>query len=83
MLCHAGDMVYLEVFGKKFLMINSFEVASELLNKRSSIYSSRPHYVMVNELCVSAKSSAVLIAPFSTSIQQARMGLGYHVHPVR
>ena len=51
----AGDMVYVEMFGKKFLMVNKYEVAFELLNKRSSIYSSRPNYVMVNELCVSVE----------------------------
>jgi len=45
-----GDIIYLRVFGNPIMVINSFEVAEELLEKRSSIYSSRPTRTMVVEL---------------------------------
>ncbi len=47
---HIGDLVFLEVLGKPILFINSYEAAIELLEKRWSIYSSRPHFVMAMEL---------------------------------
>ncbi|KLO13426.1 cytochrome P450 [Schizopora paradoxa] len=45
-----GDIIYVENAGDSTLIINSYEVAVELLTKRSAIYSSRPHMVMNNEL---------------------------------
>ena len=45
-----GDLIYLRVFGNPIMVINSSEVAEELLEKRSSIYSSRPVRTMVTEL---------------------------------
>jgi len=47
-----GDFIYVEVFGMPMLYINKYETAVELLNKRSSIYSSRPHFVMAMDLYV-------------------------------
>ncbi|KLO04286.1 cytochrome P450 [Schizopora paradoxa] len=47
---HYGDLIYVENVGIPILIINSFETASELLVKRSSIYSSRPYITMFNEL---------------------------------
>ncbi|KAE9398746.1 cytochrome P450 [Gymnopus androsaceus JB14] len=37
-----GDIVYLRVFGTKMLLLGSYQVAHELLDKRSAIYSDRP-----------------------------------------
>ncbi|KLO07685.1 cytochrome P450 [Schizopora paradoxa] len=45
-----GDLVYLENAGIPALVLNSYEVATELLDKRSVIYSSRPSLIMTNEL---------------------------------
>jgi len=41
-----GDMVYLEVAGFSMVLINSHDIATDLLTKRSSVYSSRPQMVM-------------------------------------
>ncbi|KAG2011938.1 cytochrome P450, variant 2 [Coprinopsis cinerea AmutBmut pab1-1] len=43
-------ILYMNVLGKKFLVINDFEVAKQLLDCRSSRYSGRPSFVMANEL---------------------------------
>lgn len=45
-----GDLVYVENFGSPMLFINSYEVTSDLLEKRSAIYSDRPNVTMLSEL---------------------------------
>ena len=42
-----GDLLYLEILGQKILVINSEEIAEELLDKRSQTYSDRPQVPMV------------------------------------
>lgn len=36
-----GDLVYLEIFGQRFLVLNSVKATTELLEKRSANYSDR------------------------------------------
>lgn len=48
----AGDLIYIRIFGNPILVINSAKAAADLLDKRSSIYSSRPYRTMVSELYV-------------------------------
>ncbi|EAU87714.2 cytochrome P450 [Coprinopsis cinerea okayama7 len=45
-----GDMVYLEAFGQPILVLSSFKRVNDLFEKRSNIYSDRPHSTMINEL---------------------------------
>ncbi|CCM05258.1 uncharacterized protein FIBRA_07468 [Fibroporia radiculosa] len=45
-----GDLVHLDAFGEHLVVINSIEVAKDLLDKRSTIYSDRPRFVMACEL---------------------------------
>ena len=40
-----GDIIYVEVFGKPMVIINSVKIAKDLLDKRSLIYSDRPRLV--------------------------------------
>ena len=47
----AGGLVYANLLGKDFIIINSVQVARDLLERRSSIYSERP-YIPANELWV-------------------------------
>lgn len=49
---HAGDMIYLEVFGQPFLVLGTLDKVRDILEKRSAIYSSRPHMPMVMDLYV-------------------------------
>ena len=41
-----GDVMYLEVLGRKMLVLDSLEAATDLLDKRSTKYSSRPGIVV-------------------------------------
>jgi hypothetical protein len=47
-----GDIVYANVCGNDMVFLNSAEVALDLLEKRSSIYSDRPRLPMLYELYV-------------------------------
>ena len=46
----AGDIIYIHIFGNPILILNSAKVTDDLLEKRGTIYSSRPRRVMLQEL---------------------------------
>ncbi|KAJ2934553.1 hypothetical protein H1R20_g2525, partial [Candolleomyces eurysporus] len=45
-----GDVVYVQIFGQPMVIIDSLQAARDLLDKRSSIYSDRPRFVLFSEL---------------------------------
>ena len=45
-----GDLVHIKTLGQHIVVVNSLDIASELFGKRSSIYSDRPTFVMMDEL---------------------------------
>ncbi|TDL15041.1 cytochrome P450 [Rickenella mellea] len=45
-----GDIVYVHAFGQPIILLNTLEMANDLLAKRSSIYSDRARMVMAGEL---------------------------------
>lgn len=45
-----GDLVFLNILGKKLLFVNSFNAASELFERRSVNYSDRPYSPMLHDL---------------------------------
>lgn len=45
-----GDILYLSILGRPMIIINSVEVARELLDKKGATFSERPHSVVVNDL---------------------------------
>lgn len=45
-----GDIMYFSVLQKSIIVVNSAEVAHDLLEKRSSIYSCRPHVPMAGDV---------------------------------
>ena len=47
-----GDIVHVETFGNHVIYLNTIEAANELLDKRSTIYSSRPRMVMIPDLYI-------------------------------
>lgn len=42
--------MYVHVFGQGLLFVNSYEAAFDLMEKKGSIYSDKPHLVMAGEL---------------------------------
>jgi hypothetical protein len=47
---HIGDVTYFKAFKKSIVLLNSAQAAIDLLNKRSSIYSDRPRFVMFTDM---------------------------------
>ena len=45
-----GDVIYLNVLGQPVLVLESGRAALDLFDRRSNIYSDRPHLVMAGEL---------------------------------
>ncbi|KAH9038276.1 cytochrome P450 [Lactarius hengduanensis] len=45
-----SDIIHTDVIGSHIVILNSIKAANELLEKRSSIYSDRPHLVVLQEL---------------------------------
>jgi hypothetical protein len=45
-----GDVVYTEALGQRTIFLGSTEAVNDLLERRGTIYSDRPHMVMTNEL---------------------------------
>ncbi|KAJ3539759.1 hypothetical protein NMY22_g4589 [Coprinellus aureogranulatus] len=45
-----SDMIYLDIAGSHFIVVNSFEITKDLLESRSAIYSGRSSFTMVNDL---------------------------------
>ncbi|KAF8174808.1 cytochrome P450 [Mycena galopus ATCC 62051] len=41
-----GDIMHLDVLGQPMIVLNTHKVAVDLLNKRSSIYSDRPRFIL-------------------------------------
>ena len=45
-----GPVAYASVFGKPLIILNSFGVAQDLLQRRGSIYSGRPRLIAFSEM---------------------------------
>jgi hypothetical protein len=54
--------MYISVFGKGMLIINSQRVAVDLLEKRSNISSDRPHYISAGDFLT--KNLSFTLTPY-------------------
>lgn len=87
-----GPLTYLNVAGKPFLIINSHEAAIDLLDRKASIYSDRPRFVMAAELSgtfffflVRLARASVMVRSLTTftSLISRRLRLSYPCPPIR
>ncbi|KAK0235098.1 cytochrome P450, partial [Armillaria nabsnona] len=74
-----GRIVGLKVFGQRLVLLNTSEVATELLNTRSSIYSHRPDFPML-EMMSFPKWNVGIMNTGSTH-PSARQMLGQSMNP--
>lgn len=49
-MCDVGEIVYVHVLGRPMIILNSFDAAKELLEKRGVNYSDRPRLVFIQEM---------------------------------
>jgi hypothetical protein len=71
----AGDIVYTHILNMEIIVLNSEEVAIELLENRSRIYSDRP-YIAMSDLCASFNLNQYIIS--QTTVFTASAGNGQH-----
>jgi hypothetical protein len=45
-----GDVVYLHVFGRSIVILNSLKAAADLLGRRAKNYSDRPRFIVAAEI---------------------------------
>lgn len=45
-----GNIVYAKLLNRPMVIINSLDVARDLMEKRGAIYSDRPRFVLLNEM---------------------------------
>ncbi|KIX99846.1 uncharacterized protein Z520_04482 [Fonsecaea multimorphosa CBS 102226] len=68
-----GPISSLTVLGQTLIIINDYNVAVELMEKRSAINSSRPHMVFGSEMCDWGKALGLM--PYSTKSRALRKAL--------
>ncbi|KAF8690343.1 cytochrome P450, partial [Rhizoctonia solani] len=67
-----SDIIYLELLGQKIIVLNSAEAASDLLDKRSAIYSDRPSIPMVTEPSLMNWAKTVTLAKYGELLRNYR-----------
>ncbi|OSX62590.1 hypothetical protein POSPLADRAFT_1142232 [Postia placenta MAD-698-R-SB12] len=65
-----GDILHLDALGQHIIVINSAKIARELLDKRSAIYSGRPHLVMAGDLA--GQDRLLILQPYGDEFRQQR-----------
>ncbi|KAH9168011.1 cytochrome P450 [Lactarius sanguifluus] len=84
-----GEMMYINALGTGMLIVNSQRVAVDLLEKRSIIYSSRPHYISVGDFMTNNLAFGIL--PYGDLLRQFRRVAAeifskstvHHFHPIQ
>ena len=67
LMYRSGDMMYISALGKGLLIINSQRVATDLLEKRSNIFSDRPRYISANDFLT--KGLSFSLAPYDNQYE--------------
>ncbi|KAH9917056.1 cytochrome P450 monooxygenase [Fomitopsis serialis] len=68
-----GDVIFMRVFNKPALVLNSAEAARDLLDKRSAKYSDRPHFTLLVDMFGSDPNPALM--PYGPWWRQHRVWL--------
>ncbi|KAI9445682.1 cytochrome P450 [Lactarius psammicola] len=84
-----GEMMYVSALGQGVLVINSQRVAIDLLEKRSSIYSDRPHYISAGDF--STKNLMLTLTPYGdlwrrfrrVAVEGFSKSAVQHFHPIQ
>ncbi|KIJ43059.1 hypothetical protein M422DRAFT_98165, partial [Sphaerobolus stellatus SS14] len=65
-----GDIFEVDLLGKSVVIISSAKIAKDLMDKRSSIYSDRPNFIMAGDLTGYRSTFALL--PYGEAWRQQR-----------
>ncbi|KAI9445683.1 cytochrome P450 [Lactarius psammicola] len=84
-----GEMMYISALGQGILVINSQRVATDLLEKRSNIYSDRRHFISAGDF--STKNLVLALMPYGDLWRRFRRvvvegfskSIVHHFHPIQ
>ncbi|KAJ3512409.1 hypothetical protein NLJ89_g3543 [Agrocybe chaxingu] len=74
-----SEIIHLSVPGTSFIILDSLKAATDLLEKRSSIYSSRPKFTVLNK--VMGFSWLLPFMPYGPLWKERRRALSRYFHP--
>ncbi|KAJ4485414.1 cytochrome P450 [Lentinula aciculospora] len=72
-----SDILHLKVAGGDYIVLSSYKASTDLLDKRSGIYSSRPHVTMIQDLW----DGDLLFLPYGESLHAHRKLFHQEFHP--
>ncbi|KAJ3983549.1 cytochrome P450 [Lentinula detonsa] len=73
------DILHLKVAGGDYIVLSSYEASTELLDRRSGIYSNRPHITMLQDLV--GWDGDVVLLPYGKSLHAHRKLFHQEFHP--
>lgn len=65
-----GDVIYMRIFGREFVVLNSARAAVDLFYHRGAIYSARPHLTMAGDLV--GRRNSVLFRQYDETLKEHR-----------
>lgn len=74
-----SDILHLRAAGTSLIILNSVKAANDLMEKRSSLYSGRPKFTLVNK--VMGFSWLLPFMPYGTAWKERRRHFMRHFHP--
>ncbi|RDB24293.1 hypothetical protein Hypma_008795 [Hypsizygus marmoreus] len=74
-----GNIVYLSAFGKPLVILNDLQTVTDLFEKRGALYSGRPRFPMVGELCGFDRLPAIASDGTTTRLRNLRKVLNSEI----
>lgn len=65
-----GDVCSVSTFGTRLIILNSPKAVTDLMDKRSAIYSNRPTYTMAGKLC--GWNDVLVLLPYAARLRSYR-----------
>ncbi|CCM01206.1 uncharacterized protein FIBRA_03254 [Fibroporia radiculosa] len=72
-----GDIVYVTVFGQPMVILNSLDHATELLERRSALYSDRPQMTSIGK--IAGWDQIVVLTPYGAQFREHRRLLSRYI----
>lgn len=66
----AGGIIYVSLFGQPVIILNSVRLATEMLDKKSAIYSDRPRLVLGGEMV--GWDQSIPLTPYGDRFRESR-----------
>ena len=75
----SGSVFHFRIIGRQFIILNSLQCVLDLLEKKSSMYSDRPTFIMASELV--GRKNSVLFSPYGERLRTYRRLLHGALNP--